>query len=94
MLPLDLELLKLEIAAFLLTLILVCSILELSKRERQHVKQLVLATWHRLEEFKFYFALDIVSTEVCRSDLNLIPAVDPCLLIFNLRLVDWSVLAK
>ena len=46
MLPFYFELLKLEIAAFLLTLILVCSILELSKRERQHVKQLVLATGH------------------------------------------------
>ena len=93
-LPLDLELLKLEISAFLLTLILVCSILKLSKSERQYVKQLVLATWHRLEEFKFYFALNVVSAEVCRSDLNLIPAVASCLLILDLRLVDWSVLAK
>ena len=49
---------------------------------------------HRSEELDFDFVLNIIFTQVARTYLNLIPAERSSFRAFDLRLVNWSVLAE
>ena len=89
----DLELIKVESAGLLGYLMLGGTLFEHSQRECNGTQVLMFAIRDRLEEFKFYFPLDLVPAQVARTDLHLVETMATGLSSFNLTLVDRGVLA-
>ena len=54
----------------------------------------MLAAGDRLEEFKFYFPLDLILAKIGSPDLDLIESVATALSPLDLALVDGRVLTK
>ena len=53
----------------------------------------MLTTWHRPEKFKLNLSLDLVLTEVCGADLDLVPLEGAAFGPLDLRFVDRGKLA-